>query len=236
MKNSQKVLLPGLTRQLKFLLNEVEIENFNILVVGSGSVQIAKLLQNKTGKTLDIIVEDYESLMNSNLLLKEKGNIQVKLMDFEHTDYNNETFDLVFAQASVSNFRRNKIVKEIKRILKPKSYFIVGEVTKLQNELPNFVAEIFNYSEINPLLETELIKYYESRNFEIIAQKDLSYTLKEYYSTNINRLKTTEKKLSEEEKTYYKKLLKKISHESNAYLKLGADKFIGFKTLLLKKN
>ncbi len=236
MKNSQKVLLPGLTRQLKFLLNEVEIENFNILVVGSGSVQIAKLLQNKTGKTLDIIVEDYESLMNSNLLLKEKGNIQVKLMDFEHTDYNNETFDLVFAQASVSNFRRNKIVKEIKRILKPKSYFTVGEVTKLQNELPNFVAEIFNYSEINPLLETEITKYYESRNFEIIAQKDLSYTLKEYYSTNINRLKTTEKKLSEEEKTYYKKLLKKISHESNAYLKLGADKFIGFKTLLLKKN
>ncbi len=236
MKNYKKVLLPGLTGQLRFLLKELELQNLNILVVGSGSVQLAKALQNESGKNIDIIVEDYDSLINSNLLLKEKEKIQVKLMDFEHTDYNNESFDLVFAQASVSNFRRNKIVKEIKRILKPKGYFTVGEVNKLQNELPNFVAEIFNYSEINPLLDTELTKYYTARNFEVIAQKDLSYTLKEYYSTNINRLKTTEKKLTEEEKTYYKKLLKKISHESNAYLKLGADKFIGFKTLLLKKN
>ena len=43
-------------------------------------------------------------------------------------------------------------------------------------------------------------------------------------------------KLGESEKAYHKKMLNRISHESNAYLKLGADKFIGFVSLLLTKN
>ena len=236
MKNSEKILLPGLTRQLKYLYKNIEINDFNILVIGSGNVQVAKLLQSKSGENVDIIVEDYDSLINSKLLLSENTDVQVKLMDFERTDYDNETFDLIFAQGSISNFRRNKIVKEIKRILKPDGYFSVGEVTKLQGELPNFVNEIFEYSEIKPLLSSELKKYYTERNFEIIDQADLSYTLKEYYSINLSKLRTEEKKLTENEKTYYKKLLKKIRHESNAYLKHGADKFIGFETLLLKKS
>ena len=42
--------------------------------------------------------------------------------------------------------------------------------------------------------------------------------------------------LTDKEKSFYKKLLSKISHESNAYLKLGADRYIGFKMLILKKT
>jgi DNA-directed RNA polymerase subunit N (RpoN/RPB10) len=49
-------------------------------------------------------------------------------------------------------------------------------------------------------------------------------------------LKANINNLSGQEKSYYKKLLNKISHESNAYLKLGADKYIGFKMLILKLN
>jgi hypothetical protein len=47
-------------------------------------------------------------------------------------------------------------------------------------------------------------------------------------------LKQAIETLTEKEKSYYKKLLNKISHESNAYLKLGADKYIGYKLLILK--
>ena len=236
MKKTKQVLLPGLTRQFRFLLKCIEIKNFDILVIGAGSVQIAKLLQNISGKNVDIIVEEYDSLINSKLLIAENKNLQVKLMDFERTDYNDKTFDLVYAQGSISNFRRNKIVKEIKRILKPNGFLSVGEVIKLQENVPNFVNEIFEYSEINPLLLSGLVKFYEERKFEIIDKSDLSYTLKEYYSMNLNKLKTEEKNLTENEKVYYKKLLKKINHESNAYLKHGADKFMGFETLLLKKK
>ena len=236
MKNSNFILLPGLNKQISFLLNKVDIANFNILVVGSGSVQVAQILQNKSGNTTDVIVEDYESLINSKLSLKEDDSIQIKLMDFERTDYENETFDLVFAQGSISNYRRNKIVKELKRILKTNSYLCVGEVTKRQNEVPVFVDEIFENSELKPMLRDELKKYYSERNFEPIDWLDISFTLNEYYSTNEKLLRKKIVDLTDNEKSYYKKLVNKISHESKAYLHHGANKFIGFEALLLKKK
>jgi hypothetical protein len=49
-------------------------------------------------------------------------------------------------------------------------------------------------------------------------------------------LKSSKSDLTQQEKSYYKKLLHKISHESNAYLNLGADKYIGFIALLLQKG
>ncbi|MEE9430195.1 MAG: methyltransferase domain-containing protein [Melioribacteraceae bacterium] len=236
MENSKLILLPGLNKQISFLLNKVEVENFNILVVGSGSVQVAQALQNKSSKNVEVIVEDYESLINSNLSLNDDDSVQIKLMDFERTDYDNETFDLVFAQGSISNFRRNKIVKELKRVLKAKSYFCVGEVIKLQEEVPIYVDEIFENSDLNPMLRDELKKYYSDRKFEPIDWLDISFTLNEYYSTNEKMLRRKIEDLTENEKSYYKKLVNKISHESKAYLRHGADKFIGFEALLLKKN
>ncbi len=236
MEKSNFILLPGLNKQISFLLNKLEVENLNILVVGSGSVQVAQTLQGKFAKSVEVIVEDYDSLMNSKLSLTEDDSIQIKLMDFERTDYDNETFDLVFAQGSISNYRRNKIVKELKRILKFDSYFCIGEVIKLQNEVPIYVDEIFENSDINPMLRNELEKYYSDRNLELIDQLDISFTLNEYYSTNENMLRKRIVDLSDNEKSYYKKLVNKISHESKAYLRHGADKFIGFEALLLKKK
>jgi hypothetical protein len=74
------------------------------------------------------------------------------------------------------------------------------------------------------------------RNFELIDEINLSNTLNEYYSSNLILLNNKIKTLTDNEKAYYKKILNKLSHESNAYLKLGADKYIGFVALLLKKN
>ena len=236
MENSNLILLPGLNKQISFLLNKLEVENLNILVVGSGSVQVAQTLQRKSAKSVEVIVEDYDSLMNSKLSLTEDDSIQIKLMDFERTDYDNETFDLVFAQGSISNYRRNKIVKELKRVLKTDSYFCIGEVIKLQSEVPIYVDEIFESSDINPMLRNELEKYYSERNLELLDQLDISFTLNEYYSTNEKMLRKKIVDLTENEKSYYKKLVNKISHESKAYLRHGADKFIGFEALLLKKK
>ena len=49
-------------------------------------------------------------------------------------------------------------------------------------------------------------------------------------------LKNTKEDLPENEKSYYKKLLNQISHESNVYLKLGGDKYLGFYALILQKG
>ncbi|MBU2491899.1 MAG: class I SAM-dependent methyltransferase [Bacteroidetes bacterium] len=229
-----KILLPGLEKQLLFLKKNLDLAGLNILVIGAAGEEIAKQLSLESGKITEMIVEDYDSLINAKLVCSKSDNVNIRIMDFEITDFEDSAFDLVYAQASISDFRRNKIVKEIKRILKSESYFCLGEVVKLSENPPVFVEEIFESSNLDPISSEKLTKYYSGRKFEILAEDDFSDTFKDFYSINLKKLASSKKELSDEEKSYYKKLLNRISHESNAFLKLGADKFIGFKSLIMK--
>jgi len=158
------------------------------------------------------------------------------LMSFDATDFNLSSFDLIYAQASISSTKRNKIVKEIKRILKPGGYFCVGEIVILHRRVPMFVQNIFDSSDLLPLFNNDLNKYYHEKNFILNGSIDLTNTLKEFYLRNATLLKNSEGGLTQQERSYYKKLVNKISHESNAYLRLGANKYIGFTALLLQRG
>lgn len=231
-----KVYLPGSGAQLERLFQNLDVSGLSVLVMGSSSEKIAKVIADKTGKKVELIVEDIDSMMNSKFLLEENENVNVRIMEFDVTDFENNSFDLVYAQASVSSGKRNQIVKEIKRILKDKGYFCVGEIVKLKNDVPPFVQNVFDDSDLNPILIEELNNYYIQRKFSIVYETNLSDKLKEYYERSVKKLNTTREELEQNEKSYYKKLLNKISHESNVYLKQGGDKFIGLKMLLLKKG
>jgi len=235
MNLKDEILLPGLDHQFAFLKRTFKQSPESVLVIGSSSETISLKLSEKYKIKINLIVEDYESLMNSKLLLDRK-NFACKMMSFEATDFADSSFDLIYAQASISSTNRNKIVKEIKRILKPGGYFCVGEITLLNEEVPRFMKDIYNSSALLPLYTNNLSKYYNDRNFSVIAEKDFSSFLKDYYSINMDKLAGTKENLSEREKSYYKKLLNKVSHESKAYLNLGGDKYMGFKVLLLKKG
>jgi ubiquinone/menaquinone biosynthesis C-methylase UbiE len=236
MKNKTQTLLPGLKAQYRFLRENISGVHENILVIGSSSEWIAIELAGMTGKEVHLIVEDYESLLNSKLVLESEPSIKVTLMSYETTDFDSESFDLIYAQASISLTNRNKIVKEIKRILKPCGVFCVGEIVSLKKESPAFITDIYDTSNLLPLYIEDIDKYYTERKFEILARKDLSETLSEYYQQSYALLKDKKDELTDSEKSYYKKILHKVSHESNVYLKLGGDKFIGFISLLLRKE
>ena len=122
------------------------------------------------------------------------------------------------------------------KILKPDGMFCVGEVVSLSEKLPQFVLDIYDATELEPLQLTEIEDYYLERNFEIIEKKDLSFTLKDYYSKNLYELKKSVNEMEENEKSYYKKLIKMISHEAKAFLNEGTDEHIGFYSLILKKK
>jgi SAM-dependent methyltransferase len=158
------------------------------------------------------------------------------MMDFEITDFNPDTFDIVYAQASISGIRRHQILKEIKKLLVDDGLLISGEIVKLEKLVPQFVQDMFDDSDLEPLFIEEIRNYYQQRRFEVYDILDFSNTLRDYYSTNLKKLSESMKELSEKEKSYYKKLLNQISHQSKAYLKQGADKFIGFCTITAKVN
>jgi SAM-dependent methyltransferase len=236
MENKKQILLPGLAKQLSFLEKNLNTEPKSILVMGASSEMPALELANVYNVKIELIVEEYESLLNSKLVLKNDESINLKMMSFENTDYRDNEFDLIYAQASISLVNRNKIIKEIKRILKPGGFLCVGEIVSFTKEPPRFIQDIFDSSSMLPLYHEDIQKYYLDRKFVIVAQENLSSTLKEFYSINAAKLDDAVYNLTDNEKSYYKKIVNKISHESNVYLKLGGDKHFGFRVLLLRKG
>ncbi|MCK5457652.1 MAG: methyltransferase domain-containing protein [Melioribacteraceae bacterium] len=236
MEKELNIFLPGLDNQIRFVRRSLELKDKSTLTLGSASEEIVKLLAEETGNKAELIVEDYNSLMNSRLQLENQNNTNVRLMDFEFTDFNDKEFDLAYTQGAISNPRRNKIVKEIKRILKPDGIFCVGEVVALKEESPPFILDIYESTDMEPLQINKIDAYYQERNFEVLSKKDLSFTLKDYYSKNLYKLKKSIYDMEENEKSYYKKLINMISHEAKAFLNQGADEFIGFYSLILKKQ
>jgi SAM-dependent methyltransferase len=231
----KKIFLPGSDNQLKAFLKNTEVKDKSVLIIGANSEEIAKVFHDEDAAKVMIIVNDNASLLRSRLILAEESHIPVRLMEFDNTDFRENMFDIVYAQSSISVPRRNKILKEVRKILRADGIFCVGENIELQKNPPVFVSDIWESSGLAPLNINEINDYYTGRGFEILIEQDLSYSLKEFYSAGENLLKNNIEQLSEEEKTFNKKFLKKLSHESNAYLRLGADKHIGFKMLILRK-
>lgn len=236
MKDENLVLLPGLGEQVKFLLDKENVEGLKILVIGSSSELVALQLAKKSNTKVEVIVEDYDSFINSRLLLEGSDEVTVKVMDFEVTDFKDELFDLVYAQASITSLRRKKIIKEIKRLLKPNGIFCVSEIVTLEKDIPNFISIMFEKADLDPMFKGDLNDYYLGRNFVINESKNLTHHLFEYYKLGKTKLKETQKDLTDNEKSYYKKLLKKTSHETNVFLKQGAERYVGFQAVIMRKK
>jgi ubiquinone/menaquinone biosynthesis C-methylase UbiE len=186
---SGKIFLPGNEKQMEHLESKIEIPGKEVLVIGTGSEEIAVYLKMREASSVKIIVSDYESVMNSRMILPKETEIRVSMMEFEHTDFSAGSFDLVYAQASVSSYNRNKIIKEIKRILKPDGIFCTGEITCLKSPAPVFIQEMWDAGDILPLESNEVTAYYEERKFKVIDEINLSDTLTDYYQKNHKLLK-----------------------------------------------
>lgn len=232
----QKIYLPGSGEQLRLLENEITIEGMASAVFGSGSGTIAKLIHEDTGKNVDLIVEDYESLIQAQLEIANSEAVKCRIMSFSATDFQDDSFDLVYAQASLSGSSRVKIIKEIKRILKPGGYLCVGEIVKLSKDTPRFILDVWKSSDLSPINSDEIEDYYKAAKFAVVKSADLSRTLRDFYMLGAESLKRSVGLMTDQEKSYNKKLINRLSHETNVYLKQGGDKHIGFKVLILKNE
>lgn len=229
-----RIYLPGGSKQFEHLKNNVLLEGSIVLILGSNCEQIAKKFLDANADSVSVIVDDYDSLLKTRFLLKENRKIDIRLMNYSFTDFKSNKFDVVFAQGSISTPTRNKIIKEIKRLTNSDGIISIGELICLKKNPPALVTDIWERSNIFPLNEDEIDSYYQKRNFEIISKVDLSDSLKDFYIQSKGILDQGINSLSESEKSYYKKILKRMSHESNAYLNLGASEYMGISSIVLK--
>ncbi|HSW54349.1 MAG TPA: class I SAM-dependent methyltransferase [Ignavibacteriaceae bacterium] len=224
------VLLPGGNKQLEQLLEQNISTGAYALIIGAGC-EIAAIQLGKYFSSIKIIADDYDSVMRIKMKLKDEEKVKVKMMDYAHTDFENEHFDLIYAQGSISVPEKKNITKELKRILTSRGLFCAGEIVSLKKPVPGFVTDIWDRNGLDPIPSSEIKKYYEAKGFEVLSEKDLSDTLKDFYE----KIRNTVANLSKDEKEDDKKYFSRMKHESHAYLKLGGDKYIGFKSLIVRK-
>lgn len=236
MVQNKFIFLPGSGFQVNKFLEDNPVEAKEILIIGSNSEEIANIFIENKASSVIILVNDNDSLLRSRFLLSGNKNISVRMMEFANTDFKDSLFDIVYAQASISTLERKKILKEIKRILKPDGILCTGEIVNLEKEVPLFIKNLRENSEIHAPWINELGEYYTNAGFDIITEEDLSHRLQNFYRENSALLKDNKDELTHQEKSYYKIILKKMSHESNAYLDLGGFKFMGFKMIIAKKK
>jgi len=223
-------LLPGGNKQIEHLLEQNISKGAYALIIGAGC-EMAVIQLGKYFSDINIIADDYDAVMNLKMKMKDDEKVKVKLMDCAHTDFENEHFDLIYSQGSISVPERKSITKEVKRILKSQGLFCAGEIVSLKEPVPGFVSDIWERSGLDPIPSSEIKKYYEDKGFEVLCEKDLSDTLKDFYE----KIRNIVAKVSKDKKEADKKYISRMKHESHAYLNLGGDKYIGFKSLIMRK-
>jgi len=230
------VLLPGMDDQFLWFSNLYNVTGKTVLVAGESSEGIAKFIEENFQANVFFIVHEEDALFRSRLALGSNKNISVRLMDFYQTDFKDNYFDAVFAQASVSVKERRKIAKEFYRITKPGGVLCVGELCNLKKEVPPVIAEVWKRSSLAPLFVDELIPFYESVKWRHIDSKDFSETLDNFFIQLEKKAARNLPNLPEGEKKLHKKFIHKISHDANVFLRHGGYKNIGFSALLFEKE
>ncbi|HOK56818.1 MAG TPA: class I SAM-dependent methyltransferase [bacterium] len=134
------------------IIEELKIEDgLKILDIGTGTgVLIPYLLE--TGKIIEIYAIDYSEKMIEKF--REKNfpeNVKSFIMDIHNTDFENNFFDRIIANACYPHFEdKEKAIKEIYRILKKNGIFIISHPTgrKFVNEL---------HKKTHPLIKKDII-------------------------------------------------------------------------------
>lgn len=235
MDTKKFIFLPGSVYQVNKFLEDNIFEEKDILIIGANSEAIAEEFLANKARSVIIIVDDNDTLIRSRFILSGKRKISTRMMEYTNTDFNDAAFDIVYAQASISTPARKKILKEIKRILRPDGLLCSGEIVNLEKEVPKFINDLRENSGIEALWINELNDFYIKAGFEIVSEENLSNRLQNFYRDSSRLLEENKDDLTEQEKSYYKKTLKMMSHEPNAYLELGGFKFMGLKMLIARK-
>lgn len=213
------------------MFDHVELKGNHALIIGPNCESTAVSLTDKYSD-VHIITDDYNSVLQYRMKLKAEEKVKIKMMDYAHTDFEDGFFDLVFAQGSISIPERKYILKEVRRIISVASTVCIGEIVSLTEPIPQFVADIWGQTNLEPISASTIKNFYENKGFTVLSEKDHSSTMKDFYEKVMLEFSMT----SKEEKEQNKKYFSRIKHESNAYIKHGGDKYIGFKSLIMRKS
>lgn len=224
------ILLPGLDEQADFFLKEYSFTGKKGLILGAGVNPAASRFE-AAGADITTIINDESLLVRERLLAPGK----VKYMDYFSTDFADESFDFIYAQASVSVAQRHKILKESFRQLRPDGIFCLGDVLRRDEQTPVSVVEIWDHSNLVPLTLEKAEQMYAVNKFSVEQKLDLSPTVDTVYRLHAEIFEDEKSQLTDQDRHAMRKDLKRMRHEANMFVKMGAKRHMLYYVFLLRK-
>lgn len=228
-------LLPGGEEQFNFLLRNIPVAGKKVLILGTGAEKIAAKFIEEGSESVLIITEDEQLLIQTRMNLTDKEKTKVKYSSYTSIDAAEGSFEIVYAQGTVSINERRKILKDVYRVLAPDGVFAVGEMTSLKGDIPAFLRSVFAANGMEIVSAESLEMFYKGEGYKIKSAKDLSNTLKDYYKNTERVFSRRVSNMTKQDQAEHKDLITKSKHELNVFLKLGGLKYIGFHAFLLLK-
>lgn len=238
-------LLPGGAAPARFFINEIslggdgtffpDLSKTTLLILGSGFTMLLPLFEKVGFGSIHAACDDNEEIFGYKANTPKEKQVPVLFVDYASLDHKPESFDFVFCQATLASGYRNKLIKEIKRILKPGGLLITSEVICAKKPAPTFLNDILSGSGQDPLYSDEFESYYTSRKFELLNSADFTDELDEFYITWYKKLENSLKSASSEKRQEIRKEFAGEKHEITTMVKGGALKFLEFKTRILRK-
>ncbi len=83
MQANQNIFLPAGFKQFRVLKTKYIINGKTVLVIGAGSEKIAEKMVDSGAASVKMIVDDFDSQINSKLNLADGKNIGIELMEYD---------------------------------------------------------------------------------------------------------------------------------------------------------
>jgi SAM-dependent methyltransferase len=227
--------LPGGASPIKFFLKETLCSQKSLLLLGNGFAQIVPFVEDKGFSSISAASDDNTEIFEYKANTPKERQIHSLFVDYESLDYKKANFDFVFCQATLSKAGRAKMLKEIKRVLKPEGVLITSEIVCIKKPAPIFMNDIWIKSGQDPLFLDEFESFYTSRGFNLLGSADFSDDLDDFYIKYYKLLESNLKAMSAEKRIQFRKDFVQEKHEITTFVKGGALKLINFKTLILQK-
>jgi SAM-dependent methyltransferase len=227
--------LPGGASPITFFLKKIPHEGKSILLLGNGFSQLIPFVMHEGFSSIQSASDDNTEVFEYKANTSKNQQFPALVVDYESLDHNTGEFDFVFCQTTLTKPIKTKLIKEIKRILKPDGILITSEIICVKKPAPIFLNDIWIKSGQDPHYGEEFEAFYTTRGFNLIESAEFPNDLDEFYIKSYKILETNLKSMSAEKRVQFRKDFVQEKHEITSMVKGGALKFLNFKTLILQK-
>ncbi len=235
MPENKSPFLPGGDSPVKFFLNEFPERNGSLLLLGNGFPQLVSYFIDAGFSSIIGASNENTEIFEYKANTPKEKQIPSLCVDYASLDYDKESFDHVFCQATLTLAGRNKLIREIRRVLKPGGFLTTSEILCNKKPAPTFLNDIWAESGQDPLYTDEFEAYYTSRSFKIKNSADFTNDLDEFYIKSYKLLESSLKSLPADKRVQFRKDFVQEKHEITSLVKGGALKYMNFKTMILQK-